>query len=291
MSRSSINRKLSIGLRSIAAVAIGGASLLTFAAPASAQNEVDPAWCLNYYPELCVDSTGEAIDKSFFETELLPGYFVLDQAAYDQAVASLARQRAGDDTDGNKIPDSPEIGVCGAPGCLPDWVAKQKPTSTDELTIQCCDGIVEDAINTATWKLPNNFAPGKLMSVFTMSTPSVAYLGNYPESGSVDLKVDGDFARPTPGEPHVLVAVGTLADANEAAVSIWNMTVNKETEVAGTSTGNTGAAATTGTTAASTAATGASNVNAYVLAGSSLLLLGTGLVLGVRRRRTADVTA
>ena len=263
------------------------AGSLVVPATVSAQ-EIDVDFCTNFYPELCLGEDGE-IDPALFpfliDGVAVPGY---TDPRYDVAVAALARHRAGDDTDGNGIPDSPEIGVCGEPGCLDDWAATAEVTEPDAKILECCDGDNENTINKA--DISKGMNKNKLVSVFTLSTPVVHYVGAYPDGGKVEVR--SDPPRLEVGV-HRIVAVGTADGLNEAEVKVWRLDVITEKDVAtsttaGQSTSTTAQVAgqTQSTAAATTARTGA-DVGKWVMGGSALVLLGSALVIGARRRRSS----
>jgi hypothetical protein len=260
------------------------------AIPASAQ-EVDIDFCTNFYPELCIGSDGE-IDKALFpfviDGAVIPGY---TDPRYDLAVAALARHRAGDDTDGNGIPDSPEIAVCGAPGCLPEWAANAEVTEEEEKVITYPAGRPEESTS-ATVSL-KGLNPKKLVSVFTLSTPIVNYFGAYPASGSATVTAgpEGpDFGI------HRIVAVGTADGENAAAVKVWRLDVNKLESSTSTSTSTTAAPQPTvggasqapasgGSSSATTPARTGAQTAPWVFAGAAAVLVGSALVVGARRRQ------
>lgn len=256
-----------------------GASAVMLAAPSGAaptpRSEIDPtggAACTNFYPELCLDESG-GIDLSYFETT--DGYLA--------AVSALERHRMGDDADGNQIPDSVELAVCGEAGCLPAWAENSTPTESTVLSIECCDGTFEPDVNRVVVELPDGFNPKKLVSAFSLSTPHVHYFGAYPASGTVTFAVDGpDLSVGT----HRFVVVGTSADSAAAKVAIWKVDVAREAAAAAkaaTVTKTSSGAAGAPTSTRPVARTG-SNLRSLMWAGAGLLLLGYTVVALNRRR-------
>lgn len=205
---------------SLAVAVILGASAI--AAPAAGAMphtpaEIDPTGgdvCTNFYPELCMDASG-GIDFGLFKTT--DGYL--------QAVSALARHRDGDDADGNSIPDSVEIAVCGEAGCLPAWAEQSTPTEPKVLHIECCDGTFESDINRVEVPIPSGFNTKKLVSAFSLSDVNIHYFGAYPVSGSVLFSVDSPELSVG---VHRFLVVGTAADKAAPRVAIWKVEVAPE---------------------------------------------------------------
>ena len=265
------------------------AVVMGFASPASAQ-EIDVDFCTNFYPELCLGPDGE-IDPDLFPYLIdgtpIPGY---TDPAYDLAVLALERHRGGDDLDGNGVPDSPEIAVCGEAGCLPEAMAESEVTEPDALVINMCKGNPESASSVEV-DISEGMNPKKLVSVFTLSSPTVNYMGSYPESGKVKVTVGpGGLEFGT----HRVVAVGTADGLNEAEIKVWRLDVNERFNCSAT----TASVATTRVTSqvqgstqtagTSPARTGAS-IGAFVGFGAAVSLLGSAMLVGLRRRRAQTV--
>lgn len=243
--------------------------------PAGAQDEtVDPALCTNFYPELCLDSNGEI--AAWLAAE--------DLDAYTKAIGALGRHRAGDDEDGNGVPDSVEISLCGTAGCIGDWAANATPTYAP-LTMELCpEALTKEGVNQLTVPIPDGFDQKKLVSAFTLSTPAVQYFGAYPASGEVVIK-RGDL---DPGT-HRLVIVGTREGQDAAAVAMWRLdcvTCKSAPAVKGVTQVRNST-----NTARPTSRTGSSSTAPMVMAGGALVLLGGALVIGVRRRKGATTEA
>ena len=283
-----MKRSLRTLIKAGVAVSALAAGSLVVPTQASAQ-EIDIDFCTNFYPELCMGEDGE-IDPALFPLLVdgqpvnLPGYV---DSRYQEAVDALARHRAGDDLDGNGIPDSPEIAVCDEAGCLDDWAATAEVTEPDVKVLECCDDINQASINRVEVDISEGMNQDKLVSVFTLSTPVVHYVGSYPEGGKVEVRSD-----PPKLElgVHRIVAVGTADGLNEPEIKVWRLDVVKETHAttATTAKPTTTTARVAGTSqsasARTTARTGA-NVGSWVMGGSALLVLGSALMIGARRRR------
>ena len=280
-----------MALKAAAAALVTGVTVFGLTVPVSAQ-EVDIDFCTNFYPELCMGDDGE-IDRDMFpflvDGVAIPGY---TDARYEAAVTALARHKAGDDLDGNGIPDSPEISVCGKAGCLPEWAASAEVTEGEAKVIDYPVG--KPGSSSSTKVDLKGLNPDKLVSVFTLSTPIVNYFGSYPDSGTATVTAG-------PNGPdfgvHRIVAVGTADGENAAAVKVWRLDVlpRDDTGAATTTTaaaGQNGASNVQGATqSASTASTGTTTARTgaqagpWIMAGSAAVLLGSALILGARRRR------
>lgn len=149
--------------------------------------EIDVDFCTNFYPELCLGPDGE-IDPGTFPYLIdgtpIPGY---TDPAYNLAVLTLERHRGGDDLDGNGVPDSPEIAVCGEAGCLPEAMAESEVTEPDALVINMCKGNPESASSVEV-DISEGMNPKGVLRCFTLSSPTVNYMGSYP-SGKVTVTV------------------------------------------------------------------------------------------------------
>jgi hypothetical protein len=285
-----MKRSLRTLIKAGVAVSALAAGSLVVPTQASAQ-EIDIDFCTNFYPELCMGEDGE-IDAALFPWDgaSIPGLVgesTYVDGRYSKAVDALARHRAGDDLDGNGIPDSPEIAVCGEAGCLDDWAATAEVTEPDSKVLECCDDNNQASINRVEVDISEGMNQDKLVSVFTLSTPVVHYVGSYPEGGKVEVRSD-----PPKLEPgvHRIVAVGTADGLNEPEIKVWRLDVVTETHstTATTAKPTTTTARVAGTSqsasARTTARTGA-NVGSWVMGGSALLVLGSALMIGARRRR------
>lgn len=274
-------------------VIAGLLALSVVSAPVASAQSVNLQDCTNFYPELCMNPDGSVNEQLFLDALSngdVEGYLLEAQVA-----EAIKRHLAGDDTDGNGIPDSPEIALCGSAGCLPKWAETQKANMSPALTVHCCDGKYQADINTINLDISKGMNPNKLVSVFTLSTPVVHYVGAYPSGGMVKMTFDPPSI--TLGA-HKVFAVGTASGAAKPNVLIWDLTVlPEEVAAAATTTPTTAAtaatvanatqsnsAAATATSAAPAATTG-SNTKVWVSLGAALVLLGSALVVGSRRRR------
>lgn len=274
------NEKHPIGLRSRGILRLLGALVATatvvmgtVAVPAGAQTEtVDPALCTNFYPELCMDSNGE----------IAAWLAASDLDAYTKAIGALARHRAGDDEDGNGVPDSVEISLCEKAGCIADWAANATPNQSP-ITMELCPAtLTKEGVNKLTATIPAGFDKKKLVSAFTMSTPEVHYFGAYPASGKIEI-TRGNLDEGT----HRLVIVGTKEGEDAAAVAMWRLDCVKcktqpPVSVKGAQQVRNGTS-----TAKPTSRTGSSSTAPMLMAGGALVLLGGALIIGVRRRKGA----
>ena len=162
-----VDQKHSVGFRGRGVSRLVGAILATamlavggFAVPAGAET-VDPALCTNFYPELCMGADGQ-IDITLSGIE-----------GYAAAIAALDRHRAGDDTDGNGVPDSVEISLCEAAGCIAEWAANSTP-NMQALSMELCPAeLTKEGINMLTVPIPSGFDKKKLVSAFTLSDPEI----------------------------------------------------------------------------------------------------------------------
>lgn len=272
------NEKHPIGLRSRGILRLVGALVATatvvmgtIAVPAGAETgTVDPALCTNFYPELCMDANGSIdISKSGVD-------------GYSKALAALARHRAGDDEDGNGVPDSVEIALCETAGCIGDWAANETPNQSPITMELCPASLTKEGVNKLTATIPAGFDKKKLVSAFTMSTPEVHYFGAYPASGKIEI-TRGNLDEGT----HRLVIVGTKEGEDAAAVAMWRLDCVKcktqpPVAVKGAQQVRNGTS-----TAKPTSRTGSSSTAPMLMAGGALVLLGGALIIGVRRRKGA----